>query len=309
MKEKVFDNSIDLIVTDPPYNIGKDEWDKIENYIKWCGEWIKQCERVLKDNGSFYFFHNDFKVLAELQNWIKENTEFKFKQFINWNKIDESFYNYGFVQQRLSVDSMRNYYGGFTEYCLFYTFQHETKLGENSPIAKYLKKEFNRAGVNSREIAKLFPSKNGNITGCVFNWLNGDNVITKEQYLKLINDLGDNYLQKSYEKLIDEYEKARYTFNVQRVKDNLRANSNDWHYPPAEKRGHITPKPLPVIRNIVKHSSNKRDIVLDCFGGSGTTAKVCQKLNRKYILFETEKEYIKLIENRLRQRSLFANAN
>ncbi|GAH94471.1 unnamed protein product, partial [marine sediment metagenome] len=29
------DNSVNLIIADPPYNIGKAEWDKIPDYIKW----------------------------------------------------------------------------------------------------------------------------------------------------------------------------------------------------------------------------------------------------------------------------------
>ena len=53
------DKSVDLILTDPPYNIGKAKWDKIPNYIEWCGKWFIECQRVLKDNGSFYWWHND----------------------------------------------------------------------------------------------------------------------------------------------------------------------------------------------------------------------------------------------------------
>ena len=54
--KRIPDKSIDLIVTDPPYNIGKAKWDKIDNYIEWMGTIFKECERILKDNGSFYFF-------------------------------------------------------------------------------------------------------------------------------------------------------------------------------------------------------------------------------------------------------------
>ena len=80
------DKSINLVPTDPPYNIGKADWDKIDGYIDWCGLWIEQCQRVLMDNGSFYFFHNDMEQIADLMLWIRENTDFVFKQFIVWNK-------------------------------------------------------------------------------------------------------------------------------------------------------------------------------------------------------------------------------
>ncbi|PZQ08361.1 MAG: adenine-specific DNA-methyltransferase [Aliarcobacter butzleri] len=54
------DNSIDLIFIDPPYNIGKkfgdfiEKWDKEEDYIEWCYQWIDLCINKLKKNGSMY---------------------------------------------------------------------------------------------------------------------------------------------------------------------------------------------------------------------------------------------------------------
>ena len=56
-----------------------------------------------------------------------------------------------------------------------------------NPFSKYLKEQFKKANITNKEISKLFPSKTGGLTGCVSNWLNGDNVITKEQYLKIRN--------------------------------------------------------------------------------------------------------------------------
>lgn len=53
--------SVDLIFADPPYNIGKDfgnnkdAWESTEAYIAWCREWIDECFRILKDDGTFYF--------------------------------------------------------------------------------------------------------------------------------------------------------------------------------------------------------------------------------------------------------------
>ena len=329
MEEKIPDNSIDLIVIDPPYNIGKAEWDKIDNYIEWMGKVFLECQRTLKDNGSFYFWHNDFEVMADLQHWIKRNTMFKFKQFINWNKIEENFYNYGFVQQRLSVNKMRNYYSGFTEYCLFYTFQDETGLQEIysdkelfKPTKQYLINEKKKSGLTNKDFNIMF-SEYYNKDGCKDRsviehyWQNSQWTFpTKEIYENILQRTG--YFQKPYYKLRKEYENLRleyeelrleyedlrYTFNVQKVKEDLRANSNDWHYPPAEKQGHITPKPVEMIENIIKHSSNENDIVLDCFMGSGTTAVACNNLNRRYIGFEKEEKYIDVINNRLNDQRL-----
>src|SRR5438445_13867230 len=52
------DESVDLVVTSPPYNLGisygkySDRQDR-ESYLNWCGEWAKQIRRVLKSRGSF----------------------------------------------------------------------------------------------------------------------------------------------------------------------------------------------------------------------------------------------------------------
>lgn len=40
------DGSVNLVLTDPPYNIGKAAWDTIDNYVEWCGKWLKECERL-----------------------------------------------------------------------------------------------------------------------------------------------------------------------------------------------------------------------------------------------------------------------
>ena len=72
--QKLDDKCADLILIDPPYNIGKDEWDDFgitrkgyqpkpysgESYYDWMEEVFIQLNRVMKDSGSFWFFHNDF---------------------------------------------------------------------------------------------------------------------------------------------------------------------------------------------------------------------------------------------------------
>ena len=50
-----------LIFADAPYNIGKnfgnnrDKWESVQAYVEWCKEWIDECMRVLRDDGSMYF--------------------------------------------------------------------------------------------------------------------------------------------------------------------------------------------------------------------------------------------------------------
>ena len=70
------------------------------------------------------------------------------------------------------------------------------------------------------------------------------------------------------------------------------------------KNGHPTPKPEVLIRYIVDKISKEEDLILDPFMGSGTTAIVCKQLNRKYIGFEINPEYILMANKRLEQNTL-----
>ena len=57
------DNSVDLVLTDPPYFIGYDggkgwdsQWRSEEQYLAWCEEWSKECARILKPNRMMIVF-------------------------------------------------------------------------------------------------------------------------------------------------------------------------------------------------------------------------------------------------------------
>lgn len=68
---------------------------------------------------------------------------------------------------------------------------------------------------------------------------------------------------------------------------------------------HATPKPLEMIERIIKASSNKGDLVLDCFVGTGTTAVAAKKHNRKFIGCDNNKEYIDIAKKRLNNEGKF----
>lgn len=306
------DKSIDLVLIDPPYNIGKDKWDKwktVDDYVDFMGQVFKECERVLKDNGSFYFFHNDFLQIVELQNYINKNTNFQFKQLITWSKIHEDFKNYGYVQQRLSIDMMRNYYNGFTEYCLYYIFQDETGLNIKQDrflkLMNYFREERLKLGWNYKQCDDYLGIK---ASYCYWDKPTTHPYIIpdEEHYLKL-QETG--HFKKPYDAIRQEYEELRYTFNTTRVKEDLRANSNVWLYPPAKKQGHITPKPVEMLENIIKHSTDGGDVVLDCFMGSGSTGVACLNTKRKFIGIEIDEKYFNIAKERIemasRQKRLF----
>lgn len=65
---------------------------------------------------------------------------------------------------------------------------------------------------------------------------------------------------------------------------------------------HTIQKPEKLIERIVKASSNEGDLVLDPFSGVGTTFAVCQKLNRNFIGFEINPEYIDITNKRIKKK-------
>ena len=103
--KKIPNNSFDMIFADPPYNLqlqntlyrtnGKifagveDDWDKFESFSKYddfCFEWLRECRRILKDNGTIWVigsYHNIFrlgKIIQDLGYWILND--------IIWNKTN-----------------------------------------------------------------------------------------------------------------------------------------------------------------------------------------------------------------------------
>ena len=67
----------------------------------------------------------------------------------------------------------------------------------------------------------------------------------------------------------------------------------------SERYLHPTQKPVYLFEELMKISSNRGDVVLDPFAGTGTTGVVAKKLERNFILFERKKEYMDIIKVRL----------
>ncbi len=101
--KKIPDESFDLIFADPPYNLQlrnqlirpdrskvnavNDKWDQFESfktYDNFTTNWLKECKRILKKNGSIWVigsYHNIFRVGSKIQDlgfWILND--------VIWNK-------------------------------------------------------------------------------------------------------------------------------------------------------------------------------------------------------------------------------
>lgn len=67
---------------------------------------------------------------------------------------------------------------------------------------------------------------------------------------------------------------------------------------PMRSEEHPTMKPIPLVARAVTNSSKKGDIVLDQFGGSGTTLIACEQTGRKCCMSELDPKYVDVIINR-----------
>lgn len=75
--KRIPDNSIDLIIADPPYCLGKDYGngsDKLEpeEYLRWSQKWIKSVISKIKKKGSFYIFLT-WQYSPEIFSFIKKH--------------------------------------------------------------------------------------------------------------------------------------------------------------------------------------------------------------------------------------------
>lgn len=103
--KELADHEFDCIVTSPPYNIGKDYGDKVDDkkpidkYLNWILEVFQECKRVLKDDGSIFINIG----YSNVEPWIamdvaqKLRSEFVLQNNITWVKnisIDETSYGH-----------------------------------------------------------------------------------------------------------------------------------------------------------------------------------------------------------------------
>lgn len=83
------EGSVDLIFSDPPFNLGKDYGAGVQDdlatddYLQWCATWIKESCRVLAPGGAFWLY-NLPKWNIELGHLLNQND----LQFRHWVAID-----------------------------------------------------------------------------------------------------------------------------------------------------------------------------------------------------------------------------
>lgn len=292
------DKSVDLILTDPPYNIGKAKWDKIPNYIEWCGKWFIECQRVLKDNGSFYWWQNDMVQIAQLMEWLRNNSGFVFNSFIVWDKGDFRALSWKNPREGSNLRSWFN----VCEYCLSYTLQDAYGLNHYLmqeekllPVQKYLLKERRKTGLSNSEIKELL----GQNTVHYFSLKASHWRMPSQENYKILQSTG--FFGRDYQSLFSEYIEIKETGRKGRYTHNLDTNHNNVWRSQERNNGkqHPTQKPSDLMERIIKTSSNQGDTVLDLFMGSGSTGVACKNLNRNFIGIELDDKYFEIAKRRI----------
>ena len=64
------------------------------------------------------------------------------------------------------------------------------------------------------------------------------------------------------------------------------------------ERVHPTQKPVGLLEQMILEFTNPNDVILDLYGGSGSTLIACEKTNRKCLIMELSKDYCEIIEKR-----------
>lgn len=270
------DESVDLIISDPPYfktiNQKWDyEWKTNDLYLDWTNKWIEQVIRVLRKGGTFYLF-GYFRTLSHILTNLK-NTELVFRQQIILDKGLRS------ISGRKT--STYKLFPNVTESILFF-------IKDNKKFIKpLLKKRQEKLKLTSKQINKLLGVKfNG---GGMWSIYTGKNICeqlpTKEFWVKLQKILKFKY----------NYNKISQTFNI------IPGYTDVWRdidfY--KENKFHPTQKPLKLIERLILSSSNPNDLVLDLFSGSGSTIIASIKNHRDCIAIEKDKDYFKIINKRV----------
>lgn len=292
--------SVDLIFADPPYNISKADWDKIDNYHEWCSEWILSCCKVLKPNGAFWVSHSVPEELVYISTAIKEHGKNRIN-WITWDKYNGNHSQKGFLDGYTILEANRSFHQ-MAEYLICHADEGEwisqcdKKRGFIfEPIRKYLADEIKKSGIFLDNMPKILGFKSGDWIVKHYIERTQWRMPPEKHYKKLQDGLNKNNgggylrreyedLRREYEDLRREYEDLRYTFN------NPGKTSSVWPIPP-ESSWHPTTKPKKLMRRIINTTSNPGDLIFEPFGGSIPGCRVAHETKRKWMASEKKLNY------------------
>jgi len=292
------DNSVDLILTDPPYfkvkgDAWDNQWDKPVDFLAWLDRVLAEFARILKPNGSLYLFASP-QMGARVECLVAGR--FDVLNSITWRKpysradgSEKEALRCFFpgserivFAEHVGADSAAKGEAGYENKC------DKLRGFIFEPIRKYLDDERKASGVPHRTvISHLQMTGHDSHFFSSVQW----KLPLADQYAAmrvLFNRSGGAFLRrydrKDYEELRKDYEELRRPFSV----SSKVPYTDVWDFETVGNYPgkHVCEKPAPMLRHIISASSKPGAVVLDAFGGSGSTANAARQLGRRAISIE-----------------------
>jgi len=298
------DNSVDAVVTDPPYFKVKDEpwdnqWDTPAQFLAWIDTQAEQWARVLKPNGSLWVFASP-QMAARVEVTIAQR--FNVLNHIKWRKpagrhlaCQPANLRCFFPQteaiifaEHFGADNIAKGEAGYEAKC------DELRGFVFEPLRAYLDGERIAAGFDR----KMCDAACGNqMSGHYFSRVQWT-LPTAENYKRLreaFNGAGGQYLRREYEDLRREYEDLRREYeDLRREYEDLRrpfslmagqAHTDVWDFDTVGTYDgkHPCEKPADLMRHIIESSTRPGAVVFDGFMGSGATGIAAIHAGRRFV--------------------------
>jgi len=262
---KLPDECCDVVIIDPPYNIGKDfgnNMDKREmnEYIRWSKSWIDESIRVLKPTGTI-FIYGFSEILAYLSVEIPINKRWLIWHYTNknvaslnfWQRSHESIICAWKSNPVFNRDEVREpYTEGFLNGAAGKI--RKGTIGRYSSGGQETVYKAHEGGALPRDVIKI-PALAGG-AGMNERWF-------------ICNTCGGNVFEPRELKKHADHEIVK----------------------------HPTQKPLEICRKLIKSAMPKKDgVVLIPFVGTGAECAAAKELGQNYIGFEINPDYIKIAE-------------
>lgn len=323
----------DLVFTDPPYGMKK-EADGVLNdnlnfddLLEFNRQWVPLTFGALKENGSWYCWGIDEPLMDIYANILKpmiKERQIVFRNLITWDKgsgqgqTEEGFRMYPTADEKcLFVMCGWDAAQGFTVNADDYSESMDA-------VRLYLAEEIAKLGKSDAEIAKALGYKCGRTVDhwkskSQFSLPTRENYEALRAYARQVLGNGDEFgkdyevLKKDYEVRKKDYDQLKRDYDDKKADfyagrayfDNTHDNMNNvWHFDRTSQKerentgGHATPKPIALCARAIKSSSREGEIVLDVFGGSGSTLIACEQLGRKCRMVELDPHFCDVIVTR-----------
>lgn len=315
IKDYIKDNSVWSVITDPPYGIDAEEWDKkLPDVEIW-----KHCFDTLKPGGflcSFGHSRTYHRLGVDL-----ESAGFQIKDCLCW------IYATG-TPRPYNIDKALDKKNGINLNTEDYPYNPVSEEAKDwKGWANVLKMAWEpiliaQKPIEDNYINNVLKYKVGlmNIDECRIPYASEQDKKSLESFMHFENsDHGDARffsVNENGKKQANVHPDGRWPSNVLFL-DPLFADYNKFFMipkPVASEKGedntHFSVKPVKLMERLIqlftpKPSVVKEDVlILDPFAGSGTTAIACKNLRRKFIGFERDDKYFEIAKNRISNHKL-----